>query len=206
MIDARLVDFIKKELKNGHSEEFLRQGLLTKGWPLDIVDDSIKEAKRQTTVEAYLTLAPKIETPTVEEVKRISDRPIIHKSRFDRYTLTISIVMFLVIAIIISFTSLVFFYMQGVMDYKIFDPVTGQTLSRQCVFQNCSDLRDFAIDFAKTKILTSLIIGLVTSISIVIIYNLISFKKVFLWVIQALFLLFLLFMGFTWFRFTRMPL
>ena len=203
MIDSSLVEFIKKELKNGHSEEFLRQGLINKGWPIDIVNDSIKEAKRQINLETYIQVTQTKETPSIEQIKTISDKPIIHKSRFDRNTLTISFIMFIVIAVIITFTSLVFFYMNGVMDYKIFDPVTGQTLERTCIYQNCQDLRDSALNFAKQRINLSIIIGLITSLLIVIVYNLINFKKVFLWIIQILFLVFLLIMGYMWFTFAR---
>lgn len=203
MIDSRLVDFLKKEIKNGHSEEFLRQGLVTKGWPIDTINDSIKAAKGQINLEAYIPTTPRINVPSIQEVKRISDKPIIHKPKFDRNVLVLSIIMFLVVSVILTFTSLVFFYMNGVMDYTIYDPVTNQQLKRTCIYENCQDLRDFALNFAKTKITLSIIIGIITSLIIVVIYNLISFKKVFLWVIQILFLLFLLIMGYMWFAFTR---
>ena len=205
MMDPKLVDFLKKEIKNGHSEDFLRQGLVTRGWPIETIDDSIKEAKRQINLESYISLTTKAETPSVQEIRNISERPIINKQKLNRPALTTSILIFIAISVILTFTALVFFYMQGVMDYKVFDPTTGTNLKRTCIYQNCSDLRDFALNFAKTKILLSLVIGIFVSFIIVLMYNLISFKKIFLWVIQILFLAFLLIMGYLWFTFTRSP-
>ena len=203
MIDQGLVEFLKKEIKGGHSEDFLRQGLISKGWPSDVVENSIGEAKRQIMLETYIPITGQPETPSLEEVKTISDKPIIHQSRFDRRTLSISILIFVIIGVILTFTTLVYFYMNGVMSYRLFDPVTGQSLDRTCIYQNCKDLRDFALDFAKQRLNMSIIIGIITSFLIVLIYNLISFKKLFLWIIQILFLIFLLVMGFMWFSFTK---
>lgn len=205
MIDQRLIDFLKKELKNRHSEDFLRQGLITKGWPVPIVDESIREAKRQIGLESLIPLLNQTQTPTVDQIKSISEKPAIEKPVFDSHTITMIVVMFLIIAAILTFTSLVFFYMQGVMDYSVYDPVTQTNLKRTCIYQNCSDLRDHALGFAKQKMLLSIIIGVLTSLIIVVIYSFVSFKKVFLWIVQILFLTFLLVMGYLWFNFTRGP-
>lgn len=201
MIDQRLIDFLKKELKNRHSEDFLRQGLITKGWPIQIIDDSIREAKRQISLESLTPLLS--QTPTVEQIKSISEKSGVEKPVFDSHTITMLLVMFVIIAVILTFTSLVFFYMQGVMDYSVYDPVTQTNLKRTCIYQNCSDLRDHALNFAKQKIFLSIIIGILTSLIIVVIYSFVSFKKVFLWIIQILFLISLLIMGYLWFNFTK---
>ena len=172
MIDPRLIDFLKKELKNRHSEEFLRQGLITKGWPIPTIDDSIKEAKRQINIESLTPLITQAQTPTVEQIKNISEKSAIERPSFDSHTLIISLIMFLVIASILTFTALVFFYMQGVMDYSVYDPTSGTNLKKTCIYENCSDLRDHALDFAKQKLLLSIIIGLITSLIILCPFNL----------------------------------
>ena len=91
--------------------------------------------------------------------------------------------------------------MNGVIDYTIKDPATGKTLTKSCIYEDCSDMKDFAISNVKSHISLSLIISIILAIALVVIYHFIRYKNIFFWVSNALYLLFLAVIIYLWFSF-----
>ncbi len=199
MANQNLVDFIKEYLSKGFNEQALKQGLMQKGWPLSEIDVAFTEAKYISQPKQETKQPIKVK-PDVKEEKEelIVD---LEKSTIDKKKILYYGLSFLGIIVILLFTLLVFFYMNGVIDYTIKDPVTGKTLTKSCIYQDCSDMKQFAIDNVKSHILISLIISIVVAIALVVIYHFIRYKNIFFWVSNALYLLFLAIIIYMWITF-----
>jgi len=201
MANQGLVNFIKEYLSKGFNEQALKQGLMQKGWPSPEIDQAFSEAKslpqQKQEFKQPIKVKPEIKEEKEEEKQVIDlEKEPINKKKILYYGLS-----FLGISVILLFTLLVFFYMNGVIDYTIKDPATGKTLTKSCIYEDCSDMKDFAISNVKSHISLSLIISIILAIALVVIYHFIRYKNIFFWVSNALYLLFLAVIIYLWFSF-----
>ena len=193
MPDDSLVSFIKNALAKGYSEDYVRKGLLAKNWPLDKINEFILIAKSQLLPKREPIKEPEIKIePLLKPKKHVSAKAI-----------SITTLSFIGIFLLLTFTLLVYFYMNGVINYKVIDPTTDKEFKKSCLYQDCHDLRDAALVATKSKLILSIIIGFVTSALIVLVYRLIPYKNIFFWVVNSLYFLFIIIIAFIWLRFAN---
>ncbi len=200
MANQGLIDFIKEYLSKGFNKQALKQGLMQKGWPLSEIDQAFSEAESFSQLKQEFKQPIKIK-PEIKEEKEEEQIIDLEKEPINKKKILYYGLSFLGISVILLFTLLVFFYMNGVIDYTIKDPATGKTLTKSCIYQDCSDMKDFAISNVKSHISLSLIISIVLAIALVVIYHFIRYKNIFFWVSNVLYLLFLAVIIYMWFSF-----
>ena len=195
MVNQSLINFIKNSLEKGYSEYFIRNGLIAKNWPLTEINESFFEAKKQITPRIQEVVYQKKEFIEPKKEKKLAPKKILFP-----------IISFVIVALILTFTFLVYFYMNGLMDYTIQTP-TGE-LKKTCLNPDCSDMKEYALNYIKTKastinITNPIIIGIAISFLLVLLYNLVKFKKLFLWIINIAYMVFLVFIIYIWMSFIR---
>lgn len=224
MVDQKIVDFIKNALQKGYSEDYVIKGLKLKSWPLNLINETIAEAKSQMgsqKIQQQAKAEPqkpvqqtqpiikpqpkelKLEAKPLQITQQKSTSPKISKPIPYRQ-ISLYVLLFIGIFILLTFTILVYFYMNGIINYEIQDPITGTKYTKSCTQEDCSDLRAFALDSVKNMFTIILISGFILSVLIIIVYKLIpsNWKKTFFWVINGMYFLFLLIMAFIWIKFS----
>ena len=206
MTNQTLVSFIRSTKAQGYDEIEIRKGLLKKGWPQKEIDDafSVINQEKEKKVMEKKKVSEKI---TPQELKETFSQPqpgffekIQRKISFKG--MSIYLISFIGILLIIGFTTLVFYYMIGLMDYTVLDPATGAVVNGKCYEENCSDMKESAYASAKEKIVLALLIGLGAAFLIVLIYKIIPWKTPFLWAINILYFAFLSTIIYLWITFT----
>lgn len=192
-----IINFIKSNLEKGYSEGYLRDGLLAKNWPLDKINEAILIAKSQ--LKPKIEPKPEIKIQPKVEIKRITYR---EKKPISIKSISLTTLSLIGIFLLITFSFLVYFYMNGIINYKIIDLNTQQEFQKSCLYEDCHDLRDSALTFTKSKFMLSIILGLAASFLIVTIYKLIPYKNIFFWAINLLYFLFIIVMAVVWIRFS----
>jgi len=214
-VDPKLIIFIKEALNKHFLKQEIKQALLSKGWSLFDIEAGFEEIKPEISKQPVTELKPKVFEPTFKpkpkpikketfkpKPKPIKTSSIIPKENKTR-KIIIYILSFIVIAGILSFTFMVFYYMQGITSYEVKDPNTGQMIKGACLEENCSDMKGAALDFVKTKFIFSVIIGSLAAIVIILLHEVLPFKNVFLWLVNLAYLIFLTMIAYMWIAFNN---
>lgn len=219
-IDPMLIKFIKDALNKHFTKQEIKKALLSKGWsPFDI-NDALNEVKPNiaehpsTEVKEKEFFEPKPYKPEFKpkpikpaqpfkpKPKPLETSSVIPKEHKSR-KIIIYILTFIVIAGILSFTFMVFYYMQGITTYTITDPNTGQTITGACLEENCSDMKGAALDFVKTKFMLCILIGSLAALVIIILHEVLPYKNIFLWLVNLAYLIFLTVIAYMWIAFNQ---
>jgi hypothetical protein len=222
MVDQNIINFIKNALSNGYSEDYVSNGLKAKGWPQSAINEALQVAKSQMKPQSVAkpgplqqaaNTQPQILKQPQQIVIKPQSQPIQIKSKTESAekpkksvsikSISIPGLTFVGIFILLTFTILVYFYMDGITHYTIPDK-DGKLLTKQCTQSDCSDLRAFALSAANQKFVLSLIIGLVVSALIVITYLILpeKGKGVFFWIMNGLYFLAIFFIAVKWIMFS----
>ena len=224
MVDQNIINFIKNALSSGYSDDYISNGLKAKGWPITAINEALQVAKSQMKPQPIAKPGPLQQAANTQQQPQILKQPqqIVIKSQSQPIQIkpksestekpkksvsikSISIpgLTFLGIFILLTFTLLVYFYMNGIMNYTIPDQ-SGNPLTKQCSQANCSDLRAFALSAANKNFVLSLIIGLVASALIVISYMILpeKGKSIFFWIMNGLYFLSIFFIAVIWIMFS----
>lgn len=211
--DEQLISFILTAFNKGFDEDYIRQGLLQKGWPIQKVQECILEAKKRLPQkqEEVQIKKPQIEV-TPEKIKEIqgqTEEVKLKRTDAGKNILLITF-SFLGIFLILSFTFLVYYYMQNIREYRVANPQTGELLEKTCLNPDCSDMRKYAGDqtlqqISSKKLLNPLVLGFILSALLVIIYELVNFKKLFFWSVNVIYFIFIIIMAVIWISFSRGP-
>ena len=160
--------------------------LLKKGWALDHLERAFAELKK----------SPEKIIETKKPEKKFFDL------EFNRRKITMMVIGFIGIFLILSFTILVFFYMNAIIDYEV-TTESGEIIERTCLKEDCSDMREHAMDEAKGKLSFALPVSAGAAAAIVFSYNLVPFKTIFLWVLNLVYLAFVGLIAYMWILFTQ---
>jgi len=206
MADVTLLNFIKSTLSQGYDEIDIRKGLLSKGWPQNLIDEAFEEVNNEQKKEV-LDQKEVSETITPQELKETFSQPkqnVFEKigNKISLKGITVYSISFIAIFLILSFTVLIFYYMTGLMDYTVLDPASGNLVNGKCYQENCSDMKESAYNVAKDKLLFSSIIGLLAAFILVLVYKFIKWKTTFLWIVNILYFAFLAVIIYLWISFT----
>ena len=211
--DEQLVIFIITAFSKGFDEDHIRQGLLQKGWPIQKVQEAILEAKNRTsqvkTEQTEQKTQIEVTPEKIKEIQGQSEEVKLKKTDTGKNILLIAF-SFLGIFLILSFTFLVFSYMQNIRDYRVANPQTGELLEKTCLNPDCSDMRKYAGDqtlkaISSKSFFNPLILGFELSLLLVIVYELINFKKLFFWIANIIYFIFIIIMAIIWISFSRGP-
>lgn len=210
--EDQLVNFIVTAFNKGFDEDYIRQGLLQKGWPIQKVQEAILEAKKRLPQkQEQEPKQPQIQV-TQEKIKEIQEQTDEVKLKRTDVGKNILLIVFSFIGIflILSFTFIVFEYMQNIREYRVPNPQTGELLEKTCLNPDCSDMRKYAGDqtlkeISAKKILNPIVIGFVLAGLLVILYELVSFKKLFFWISNIIYFIFIVIMAVIWISFSRGP-
>jgi len=209
--DYRLTSFIKEALNKHYSTDEIRKALLSKGWAPYDIDLAFNEVKPKIESYPSTEIKPKFIEPTFEykkPKKEIAFTTKIKKEKFiPRENITRKIIVyflaFIIISSILSFTFLVFYYMKGVTSYTIKDPNTGNQITGACLQENCSDMKGFALNFAKEKLMFSILVSCGITLAIIFLHEIIPYKNLFLWLVNLAYLGFLTMISYMWIVFNQ---
>lgn len=180
---AVLKGFISRSRAKGISDEEIKNALIAKKWPNDLIQRGFGSAGVE-----------KVTRPPEEKPKK-------EKVPFRLSQLVWYFIAFIVAGIIISGTIFVYYYVVGLSQFTI--TIDGEEQYGKCFEVDCSDMKESAFDYAKDNIQFMLIVGAIASLVIVLLYALLPIKNIILWIVNILYFLFLVYIGVRWIMFTR---
>ncbi len=195
MPNQSLIDFIKQARSKGYQDDLIRRSILDKGWPLEEVNVAFNILKTTQEFTPYtIPIQKPIQEPKkeVQEKKKTSSKEILKWASAG-----------LGILLLLTFTFLVFFYMNALMDYAVVDSATQQESTNRCLNPDCSDLKEYALSAMKEKALLASIMSLITTITILAVYKLIKFKKTFIWILNIIYFFVLAIFFYLWLTFSK---
>tara|TARA_Y100000310_G_C20636100_1_gene791232 strand:+ start:1050 stop:1790 length:741 start_codon:yes stop_codon:yes gene_type:complete len=182
-IKEPLSEFIEGSLKKGISEREIRLALSIKRWKPEVVDKAFRKAKFPVIIQR------KEEKPQTPPKQKINFKNVL------KYVL-----YFLVLSFILSGTSLVYLYIQGMSTYVITN-AAGEELTKTCLEENCSDLKEYALGHVYDNYMIYVLVSLVLAILMLIIYGVLPYKPQILWTYNFLYFLVLVFIVYRWIMF-----
>lgn len=180
--DMVLVNFIQNSLNKGINEDKIRASLLSKNWPSEKINAAFSKVSKPVLGTQ--------EKP-VQEYKPKTNG-------FDWKTLLIYVGVFFVITIILSLSIGVFYYIQGMKNYEITDPNTGERVKGYCLYEDCSDMKEYIFDNIGDNLGLIFIISIIISLALTLSYFFIPFKEMIIWIANIAFFLFICFMLYMW--------
>ena len=180
-----LKNFISGARAKGIKDDQIKNALLTKKWPTDLVNEAFSS----------LQMVGRGAKPVT---KPLSDKP---RQPFNAKLLVWYLIAFVVAGIIIAGTIFVYYYVVGLSQYTIV--VDGEEQYGKCLELDCSDMKDEAFNYAAESLTLMLIIGGIASLLIVTLYAFLPFRNAILWIVNILYFLFLIFIGIRWIMFNQ---
>nr|MBA4405174.1 hypothetical protein [Nanoarchaeum sp.] len=174
----KLIDF---EIKNA---------LRSKGWPEDLLEQGFRMVGPAQQIK-------QIEKPVQQNIQ---PKPMKEKKPINVKKIIWFFVAFIIAAVIITGTILVFNYVLGLSDYTISQG--GEDIKGKCLELDCSDMKEFAFSYAQDALTSAIMIGLIASLIIVLLYAFLPFRNVILWVVNGLYFVFLVYIGYIWIAFS----
>jgi hypothetical protein len=192
-----LKQFIKESLDKGASETEIKNVLLSKGWKSEIIDSVFEGIEKPIKIKEE----PKIEQREEprKEKKEVKIKKVGEK-KFSPMKLLTYAISFIFITLILSGTFVVYFYIQGMNDYTITDS-SGEQLRKTCINEDCSDLKEYALENVKDKLTIAVLISAGVAIVALLLHFMLPFKTQMLWVFNILYFLFLGLILFFWIKF-----
>ena len=212
MIDEKILAFLRDAIKKGYSEDYLKQGLISQGWPAQEIEEGISQVKKElsqpiVTEQKIIPEQPKIEPQFKPEEK---PQPILTEKpkkliQFNYKSIGLYSGAFLGVLLVVFLTLSVYSYISGIKNYTVPDPQTGVPVTGHCLQSDpeCKLMKSFAMDKVKKSILTNILIGAIVSLLIVIVYMFIPYKKIFVWGVNILYLLTIIIIYIIWLTFAR---
>lgn len=180
-----LKNFILSIRARGVKDEGIKKALLIKRWPSDLVDMAFSELK------------------PVKEDKPSSNsfvKPKIQKKPFDFKKLLWYILGFIIITVVLTGTLFVYTYVVGLSSYEV--TINGIRETGKCTSLDCSDMKDYAFNFANDSLMFYLGISAALALLITGLYAIPTIKNGVLWGANILYFFFLIYIGYTWINFT----
>lgn len=195
----KLVTFIEGAIAKGASAEDIKSALRNKGWPDYTIGESFK------TIE--LKKKPK------EEPEEVVFKPQAAEGLSKRIVLSY-LVSFILITLVVSATVSLLFYVIAITNYEVVDPNTGENVKGACLEEKCADMKRFAFmeiglhpdSQDRSKLWTSIIIGGISALAIVLAFYFVSFKTTLLWIINTLYFIFISYIAYLWIKFNYLTL
>ncbi len=181
--DQILINFIQASLNKGINEDKIRESLLSKNWPPEKINAAFSKVSKPVLSTQ--------EKPIQEEYKP-------KRKGFDWKTLLIYIGVFFVITIILSLSIGVFYYIQGMKNYEITDPNTGERVKGYCLVEDCSDMKEYIFNNIQDNLALIFIISIILSLVLTLSYFFIPYKEMIIWIANIGFFLFICFMLYMW--------
>ena len=180
-----LFNFINQSLQKGISEREIRLALSSKGWKPELIDMSFRKTKFPIIKQI------KEEKPQQLQTQRLNFKKIF------KYILA-----FFFISALLSGTSGVYLYIQGMSTYVI-TATTGEELTGTCLEEDCSDIKEHAFSYTYDNILVYIVASLVITLVLLMLYGFLPFKTEIMWTYNILYFLLLIFIVFKWIMFQR---
>ena len=190
-----LIDFIKKSLEEGISEDQIKQALTAKHWPIEKINNSfavVNQHKLKKKKEVKIKVKPKQEKELPKERKKFNFKKV-----------GLYFMWFIIISIILSLSITMFFYIQAMVSYEVVNPNTGILQNGICLNEDCSDMKNYIYDQINPQLWIILIMGLSISLLILTIHALIPKKELIIWTSNILFFLYMIYLFYLWFIGTR---
>jgi len=188
---AVLKNFILSSRSKKLSDFEIKNALRSKGWPEDLLEQGFRMLgpAQQPVKQTERPIQQPAQPKPIKERKPINVKKIIW-----------FFVAFIIAAVIISGTILVFNYVLGLSDYTISQG--GEDIKGKCLELDCSDMKEFAFNYAQDALSSAIMIGLIASLVIVLLYAFLPFRNVILWVVNGLYFVFLVYIGYIWIAFS----
>lgn len=188
---AVLKNFILSSRSKKLSDFEIKNALRSKGWPEDLLEQGFRMLgpAQQPVKQIERPIQQQVQPKPIKERKPINIKKIIW-----------FFVAFIIATVIISGTILVFNYVLGLSDYTISQG--GEDIKGKCLELDCSDMKEFAFNYAQDALSSAIMIGLIASLAIVLLYAFLPFRNVILWVVNGLYFVFLVYIGYIWITFS----
>ncbi len=181
-----LKNFILKSRERGIKDETIRNALTAKRWPANLIEEGFKAA------------GPAQQTKQKPIEQKKEEKP---KKPFNWKMLLWYLLAFIVVSAIITGTIFVYYYVTGLSEYKVI--INGTEYHGRCLNTGCSDMKDYALNYAKENLQQMILIGAGSAFLIVALYAITQIRNVILWVVNIAYFLFLIFIGVRWVLFTK---
>tara|TARA_Y100000034_G_scaffold136878_1_gene216612 strand:- start:2761 stop:3498 length:738 start_codon:yes stop_codon:yes gene_type:complete len=184
-VDDKLKIFIDISLKKGIDRKKIKQVLINKGWPSEKIDSILpsKEVIKTTTIKKNILKKDPFEKKDNSILKKV----------------LLYSISFIVISLILSLSVGILFYIQGIENYKVTHPDSGNEVRGYCLEEDCSDMKDFIFDSLKDKLVLILSIALSISLVLILLHAFIPNKETIIWIANILFFLFIIYILYAWF-------
>ena len=196
----RLIPFVEAALLRDFSREDIKLALIKKGWPEDKVDEAFRllDLKSKKEEEKPIESEYKPETGVEINAKLILS-----------YLLS-----FVLITLVVGATVSLLFYVIAITNYEVIDPNTGALVKGACLEEKCADMKEYALKEIgihsdsqdRGKLWTSLIIGAIVALAIMVSFTFVSFKTALLWTVNLLYFMFICYIAYLWIRFNYITL
>ena len=183
-----LKNFILSIRARGVKDEEIKKALVTKRWPFDLIDVAFKELKPVKEDKPSSTSFVK---------PQIQKKP---KKPFNFKKLLWYILGFIIMAAVLTGTFFVYQYVLGLSSYEV--TINGVTETGKCTNLDCSDMKNYAFDFASENLMFYLGISAAIALLITSLYAIPTIKNGILWGANILYFLFLIYIGYTWISFS----
>ncbi|MBU1245955.1 MAG: hypothetical protein KKH88_00100 [Nanoarchaeota archaeon] len=184
-LNPDLLDYVKKALDAGYPKPQIRSALLAKDWPNNQIDLAFSKLEHPIRKLAKPIIEKKPVTKPEESIFKKE------KSKVNGKKIAFYIIAFLIVSAIFSFTFILFYYVDSIMEYEVVDPTTGQLKKGICLEEQCTDMKEHAMQEVKTKVTTSILYGSGAALLVVALHYFVPFKNLFVWLINIVYLVFL---------------
>ncbi len=191
--ESILKKFVRESIEKGVSETEIKNVLTAKGWKPAAIADAFRGIKKPKPV--------KIKETKVEKPKKEKKKPEKKEGKkFEPVKIVAYLVSLLFLSLILTGTFVVFFYIQGMNDYEVTD-TSGNALTKTCLEEDCSDLKDHALTNVKDNLVLSILTSIGIALIALVLHFILPFKTQLLWIYNILYFLFLGLILFFWIRF-----
>jgi len=204
--NPELLEYVKKALDAGYPKAQIRSALLAKEWPNEEIDLVFAELEKSPIkkITEPITKKKPIVKPKESIFKREKKEKPTKETSFSWKKITLYIVAFIIVSTIFSFTFMLFYYVDSIMEYEVVDPSTGQLRKGVCLEDQCTDMKEHAINEVKEKVTSSVLYGVGAALLVVVLYYFVPFKNIFVWIINISYLVFLGIIANMWIVFNKL--
>jgi hypothetical protein len=159
----------------------IKDALIKKRWPEDLIKIAFSELKG--------------EKPS----SKTFIKPKVQRKPFNFKKLFLYILGFIILTAILAGTIFVYQYVVGLSSYEVI--INGSPETGKCIELNCSDMKNFAFNFANENLILYFGISAIISLLIGGLSAFGSIRNWTLWGANILYFCFLIFIGYTWINF-----
>jgi hypothetical protein len=183
-----LKNFIISIRARGVKDEEIKNALLTKKWPVDLIGIAFSELK---PIKGDKPSSTSFVKPKFQKKQ---------KKPFNFKRLLQYILGFIVLATVLAGTVFVYQYVSGLASYEV--TINGVIETGKCTKLDCSDMKEYAFNFASENMILYFGISAALALLITGLYSIQKIRNGVLWGTNLLYFFFLVFIGYTWLNFT----